>query len=324
MGYADHRRTGVVVMAYGTPASPGDVLDYYTHIRRGRPPTDEQLANLVARYDALGGVSQLAARTEAQRARLAERLEIDHPGGYRVVTGQRHAAPFIADAVESLAHPTDGSLPPERIVGLVLSPHFSGFSVGHYRDTLAEAAAAHGIEAVTVPHWYDLPEYSVFLAAAVREAVQAVGTDERATAVLFTAHSLPERLLVDDPYPDQLEAGAAAVARLARLQPAPTDGVGPGWSVAWQSAGATDDAWRGPDVRDALRDLAASGAVDGVVVCPHGFVADHLEVSYDLDIEARRVADDVGLAFARTRVLEDDPNVFTALARWVALAAATS
>jgi ferrochelatase len=312
-----NRPTGVVVMAYGTPATPEDVPAYYTHIRRGRPPTDEQLANLTARYDALGGVSQLAARTEAQRARLAEALQVRRPGGFRVVTGQRHAAPFIADAVDALAKPTDGSLPPERIVGIVLAPHYSGFSIGHYRDQLAEAATAHGIDAVTIPHWYDLPEYTAFLATAVREAIDGLGTAEGATEVVFTAHSLPERLLVDDPYPEQLSAGAASIAHKAGLDPES------GWSIAWQSAGATDDAWRGPDIRDVIREVAASGRAEGVVVCPHGFTSDHLEVCYDLDIEARRIADEVGVAFTRTRVLNDDAAVFRALAEWVELTAGT-
>lgn len=317
MTFGDRRRTGVVVMAYGTPATPADIPAYYTDIRRGRPPTDEQLANLTARYAALGGVSELAARTEAQRARLAEALEIRRPGGFRVVIGQRHAAPFIADAVDALAHPIDGSLPPERIVGLVLAPHYSGFSIGHYRDQLADAAATHGIDTVTIPHWYELPEYTSFLATAVREALDGLGTPERATKVLFTAHSLPERLLVDDPYPDQLRAGATAVATKAGLHP------WSGWSIAWQSAGATDDKWRGPDIRDVIRDLAETGHAEGLVVCPHGFTADHLEVSYDLDIEARGIAAEVGLAFARTRVVNDDAAVFRALAEWVQLTAGT-
>ncbi len=306
--------TGVVVMAYGTPAGPDDIPAYYTHIRRGRPPTDEQLADLIRRYDALGGVSRLAQRTEAQRARLAAALDRRAPGAYRVVTGQRHAPPFIADAVEKLVRPSSGP-PCARLVGLVLAPHYSGYSVGHYGTELAEAAAAHGADSVTIPHWFDLPEYTSFLTAAVRDALAGLDTPESATKVIFTAHSLPERLLVDDPYPDQLRAGATSVARAAGLAP------WTGWTVAWQSAGATGDAWRGPDIEVVIRQLGSTDGCEGVVVCPHGFVADHLEVAYDLDIAARRTADEVGLAFARTRVLNDDAQVFAALAEWVELAA---
>ncbi len=307
--------TGVVVMAYGTPAGPDDLEAYYTHIRHGHPPTEAQLAALAARYDALGGVSRLRERTEAQRSRLAAALDRRAPGRFRVLTGQRHAAPFIADAVDRLARPLDGSLPCARIVGLVLAPHYSGYSVGHYAETLQVEADRHDVESVTIPHWYDLPEYATFLARAVRDAGEKLGTDPRATHVLFTAHSLPERLLVDDPYPDQLHEGAAVVARLGGLE----DWAG--WSIAWQSAGATDDAWRGPDVTAVLADLAADDRIGGVVVCPHGFTSDHLEVAYDLDIEARNVATAAGLAFARTRVLNDDPDVFAALAEWVELSA---
>lgn len=317
MPQADRAPTGVVLMSYGTPATPDDIGAYYTHIRRGRPPSPEQLADLQRRYGALGGVSTLSARSEAQRARLAGSLEATAPGRFQVRTGQRHAAPFIADAVADLARRDLWSLPCERIVGLVSAPHYSGYSVQHYADTLAEAAEGFGIDTVTIPHWYELPAYQAFLAHAVVDAQADSGVSASRTRVLFTAHSLPERLLVDDPYPDQLAAGAAAVAAAAGL-----DDQG-GWSVAWQSAGATDDAWRGPDVTQVIRELGADDATDSVVVCPHGFTADHLEVAYDLDIEARRVAEDAGLAFARTRVLNDDATVFAALADWVRLAAET-
>jgi len=309
--------TGVVVMSYGTPATPDDIGAYYTHIRRGRPPTAAQLADLERRYGALGGVSKLRERTEAQRTRLAAALERRAPGRFRVEIGQRHAAPFIADAVTNLARPEMGSLPCARIVGLVLAPHYSRYSVQHYADTLAAAANDFGIDAVTIPHWYELPAYRSFLARAVVDARAALDVAPDATRVLFTAHSLPERLLVDDPYPDQLAEGAAGVAAEAGLDERD-------WSIAWQSAGATDDVWRGPDVLAVIGELAADPAVDGVVVCPHGFTSDHLEVAYDLDIEARRAAEDAGLAFARTRVVDDDPTVFDALAEWVQLAGETA
>jgi ferrochelatase len=133
--------------------------------------------------------------------------------------------------------------------------------------------------------------------------------------VVFTAHSLPERLLVDDPYPGQLRDSAVAVAEQVGLTP------WAGWALGWQSAGATPEPWRGPDITQVIRDLAGTGRSEGVVVCPQGFVSDHLEVLYDLDIEARGVAEAAGLRFARTRVLNADPTVLGALAdRVVALA----
>jgi len=298
---------GVVVMAYGTPATPTDVEAYYTHIRRGRAPTPEQLADLIARYDAIGGISPLAQRTEAQRAALQAALDERAPGRTRVVLGQKHAAPFIEDAVDALAAEHT-----ERVVGLVLAPHFSGLSVGEYQRRLSTAATEHGQRTAGVESWHMEPSYLQFLTDATRDALAPL--PER-TKVLFTAHSLPERVLVDDPYPDQLRESAAAVAEATGLD------RWAGWSVAWQSAGRTPEPWIGPDVLDVIRDLAETGAADGVLVCPQGFVSDHLEVVYDLDIEAQRVADAVGLAFARTRVLNDDPSVLGALADRVLAAA---
>ena len=291
---------GVVVMAYGTPATPADVEAYYTHIRRGNAPTPEQLTELTARYDAIGGISPLAQRTEAQRVALQAALDERTPNRTRVVLGQKHAAPFIEDAIDTLAG--DGI---EHVVGLVLAPHFSGFSVGEYQRRLAAAATPHCMRTAGVESWHLEPSYVRFLADATLEAL--VSLPER-TKVLFTAHSLPERVLVDDPYPNQLRESAAAVAEAAGLD------RWAGWSVAWQSAGRTPEPWRGPDILDVIRDLAATGAADGVLVCPQGFVSDHLEVVYDLDIEAAKVADEVGLAFARTRVLNDDRTVLGALA----------
>lgn len=300
-------RLGVAVMAYGTPASPADVEAYYTHIRRGNAPSPEQLAELAARYDAIGGISPLAECTEAQRAALEAALQERAPGRCRVVLGQKHAAPFIEDAVATLAD--DGV---EAIVGLVLAPHYSRFSVGQYRERLTVAAVERGVRSTGIDSWHLEPTYLSFLAAAVQE--QRARLPER-TKVLFTAHSLPERALVDDPYPDQLRASASAVAEATGLD------RWAGWSLGWQSAGRTPEPWRGPDILETIRDLAATGRADGVLVCPQGFVSDHLEVVYDLDIEARKVAYDVGLAFARTRVLNADPSVLSALADRVLAAA---
>lgn len=296
-------------MAYGTPRRPEDIEAYYTHIRRGRPPTPELLADLTRRYEALGGVSPLAERTESQRAAIAAALEASAPGRYRVVLGQKHAAPFIEDAATALA--AEGV---RSVVGLVLTPHWSGFSVGEYQQRLAAAVGEAGGSVAGVKSWSDEPAWLDFTAAAVVDARADLPNNHK---VLFTAHSLPERVLVDDPYPDQLRASATAVADrvgLARWA---------GWGLAWQSAGRTPEPWRGPDILQVIRDLAETGRSEGLLVCPQGFVADHLEVLYDLDIEARELAEANGLAFGRTRSLNDDPTVMAALARRVGAVAAT-
>jgi len=296
----DRPRHGLVVMAYGTPRRPEDIEAYYTHIRRGRPPAPEQLADLTARYEAIGGISPLARLTEAQCAALERGLERRAPGEWTVVLGQKHAAPFIEDAVNALA-----DLGVDDAVGLVLAPHYSRTSVGEYQHRAAETAAARDLPWHGIERWHLEPAYVDFLTAAVDDA--RAGLPER-TTVLFTAHSLPERALEGDRYPDELAESAAVVADRLGLT---------SWSQAWQSAGRTPEPWRGPDVLDELRRLAAEGGTDGVLVCAQGFTADHLEVLYDLDIETRAVADELGLAFARTRSLNDDDAVMDALAQRV-------
>jgi len=295
---------GVVVMAYGTPASVDDIEAYYTHIRRGRPPEPTQLADLTARYAAIGGTSPLAARTAAQAAAIAAALDLAHRGRFVVELGQKHAAPYVEDGVAALVEAGAGP-----IVGVVLAPHFARASVGQYHERAAAAAAAAGREFTGVDHWYDLPEFVDHQQRALRATL---ATMPERTKVVFTAHSLPERALVDDPYPDQLFASAAAIAGAAGL------GRWAGWGVAWQSAGRTPEPWRGPDILAVIDDLAATGRADGVVVVPQGFTADHLEVLYDVDVEARARAESHGLALARPPVVNDDPQVMGALARRVA------
>jgi protoporphyrin/coproporphyrin ferrochelatase len=293
-------RFGLLVMAYGTPRRPDDIEAYYTHIRRGRPPTPEQLDELVARYRAIGGISPLAERTEAQRAALERALTEHGADPVAVALGQKHAAPFVEDGLRTLA---DAGA--DTVVGLVLAPHYSRFSVGQYHERAGTVATECGVDYRPIDRWHLLPAYVDFLTAALLEARAQVPERHK---VLFTAHSLPERVLVDDPYPDELRASADAVASRVGLRPWPD------WALCWQSAGRTPEPWRGPDILDVVRELADTGRADGVVVCPQGFTADHLEVLYDLDIEAAGVATEVGLAFARTRSLNDDPTVMGALA----------
>ena len=301
------RPKGLVVMAYGTPASPDDVEAYYTHIRRGRPPSSEQLADLTHRYAAIGGVSPLAERTRDQATAIATALNADESGRWTVALGNKHAPPFVEEAVDELA----GSATRD-IVGLVLAPHYSRGSVGEYHDRAAAAAGEHCLAYIGIDAWHDQRAWLDAQADRVRAALRTL--PDR-TKVLFTAHSLPERALVDDPYADQLRTSATAIADRAGLDP------WYGWALAWQSAGRTPEPWRGPDVLDVIRDLAATGRAEGVLVCPQGFVSDHLEVLYDLDIDARRVATESGLEFARTASINDDSAVMAALAERVRCAA---
>jgi len=301
-------RVGVLVMSYGTPAAPEQVEEYYTHIRRGRPPTEEQLADLRRRYDAIGGISPLRERTAAQTAAIAAGLEEISPGQFLIGRGDKHTAPFIEDGVEQLV---DAGA--ELIVGLVLAPHFSRGSVGEYQGRATEVAFARGVPFIAIDQWWDLDGFIAHQAASLRDAL---GRMPERTKVVFTAHSLPERVLAGDPYPDELYRSAVAISERAGLRRWDQ------WGMAWQSAGRTPEPWRGPDILEVIDDLAATGRSDGpprgIVVCAHGFVADHLEVRYDLDIEASARAAAHGLAFARTEPVGADPATMTQLAQRIA------
>ncbi len=275
---------GVVVMAYGTPAAPDDIEAYYTHIR---PPTAEQLDDLRARYEAIGGTSPLRAITERQVARLAAVLG----DGYEVVLGMKHASPFIEDAVASLPDV-------DAIVAVVLAPHYSRGSVGEYIERVCETAKP---PVRAIESWADLDAWLSFEASAITDVVKPD------SHVLFTAHSLPERVLAGDRYVDELDASAEEIAARAGVD---------NWSIGWQSASRTPEPWRGPDISEVIDALAADG-VRHVVVCPQGFTADHLEVLYDIDVRAAQHARELGVQLVRTRMVNDDPVVLGALAERV-------
>jgi ferrochelatase len=285
-------------MAHGTPSSPAEIGPFFTRIRRGRPPTPEQLAELEGRYRAIGGASPLAERTGAQVDGVRAELERRAPGHFVVAFGAKHTDPLIEEAAAALARAGHA-----RVIGLVLTPHGSTLGSQEYLD---RAAAALGdTRFVAVGPWYGEPALVALLTSRVRDALDAVSGRTR---VIFTAHSLPERIRASgDTYPEQLEDSARLVAAAARLDQDQ-------WQVAWQSAGRTPEPWLGPDVRDVVRRLGEGGDAEAVVVCPIGFVADHLEVLYDLDVDLAGVAAEAGLAYARTASLNDDPVFLRVLA----------
>ena len=295
-------------MAYGTPRSTEEILPYYTDIRRGRVPTPEQLADLTARYDAIGGISPLAARTEAQRDALQRALDTEAPGEYHVQLGLKHAHPMIEESVNDLAQQGFTT-----IIALVLAPHYSSYSIGQYVGRATEAALPHGITVIGIDSWATEPAFIRFIA---NDMEQKRSNMPARTRVLFSAHSLPQRIIDGgDPYPQELHATATAVATQLNMN------EGDDWGIAWQSAGRTPEPWIGPDILAVLQEIADTKSADGVVVSACGFVADHLEVLYDLDIEAQHLAEKLGLAFARTACVNDDAEVMTALAHRVVLAA---
>ena len=302
-------RTAVVVMAYGTPRTKEEILPYYTDIRRGRPPTEEALQDLIDRYEAIGGLSPLKKLTEDQAAALQRELDVIQPGHFQVFLGLKHATPFVEEAVADVA--AQGF---KKIVGIVLAPHFSSYSIGQYMGRVREAAAPHGIEVTGVESWARNNEFIEFLAEDMKKKL---ATMPERTKVLFTAHSLPQRIIDGgDPYPEELRATAELVAERAGLTRWSQ------WSIAWQSAGRTPEPWIGPDILEVIDSISTTRdsdePIDGVLVSACGFVADHLEVLYDLDIEAAHRAETHGLAFARTACVNDNASVMASLARMVA------
>jgi protoporphyrin/coproporphyrin ferrochelatase len=274
-------------MAYGSPEWIEDIRPYLEDIREGRPVSDEAVEELTERYRRIGGRSPLDQVTERQRAALERELDLP------VFVGMKHWRPRIADAVETAL---GGGA--DRIVGIVLAPHYSALSIAGYRERLEGALAARA-ELRFVESWNDHEPFLEVLADRVR------GTDAH---VVFTAHSLPERILaMGDPYRDELLETSRLVAERARLEH---------WSFAFQSASATGEPWLGPDILEELDDLHARG-VRKVLVCPVGFVSDHLEILWDIDVEARERAAELGLELDRIESLNDDPAFVQALAELV-------
>ncbi|MFC4596746.1 ferrochelatase [Cohnella hongkongensis] len=293
---------GVLVMSYGTPESMEGIEAYYTHIRRGHPPTPEQLEDLTSRYRAIvGGVFPLRENTNRQAEALQRMLdERAGEGVYACYQGLKHAAPFIEDGVAAMA--ADGI---REAVGIVLTPQYSSMSVGGYLKRAEEEAAKRGIRFRGVQEYHLHPQLIEALSERVTEGLKRLGGGREEALVLFSAHSLPEKILeLNDPYADQLLATSAAVAAKAGVDR---------WQFTWQSAGQTGQPWLGPDILETLEKLAAEG-VRSVLVAPVGFVSDHLEVLYDLDIEAKKFAEEKGMRLERIRMLNDDPQYMAALA----------
>ncbi len=297
----------VLLMAYGSPDRLEQVEAYYTDIRRGSPPPRPLLDELLGRYRAIGGGSPLSRIVERQRAALEAALA-ERGAPLPVYAGMKHIDPFIGDVVRRMA--ADGV---ERFVAIALAPQASSMSSATYRravEAALEELGAGAPEAMFIESWHDQPRFIEALAAKTGEAL-ARFDDPTRPRVVFTAHSLPARILgAGDPYPVELAGTARLVAGRLGLS---------GYAFAFQSAGRTDEAWLGPDLRDEIRRLASEG-VRELVVCPVGFVADHLEVLYDIDIEAQAVAREAGVRLERAATMNDDPTFIAGLADLVGAA----
>ena len=308
------RPTGVLVMAYGTASGPDDVERYYTDIRGGRAPSPDRLGELLDRYAAIGNRFPLLEITSEQARGLEHELNRSEPGAFRSYLGMKHSPPFIAEAVQHMR--ADGI---ERAIGIVMAPHWSGMSVETYVDRVRSEVGDGAPSFAFVRSYHEHPAFVAFLAGRVAHALGELMPAERDGAtVIFSAHSLPVRTLEDGSprclrcmacegscqYRDGLAETADLVAAELGLRR---------HTIAWQSAGRTDDPWWGPPIEDVIANLGSTGA-PAVVVCSAGFVSDHLEILYDLDVEARAIAEQAGMRFVRTQMPNADPAFVRVLA----------
>jgi len=297
--------TGILLMAHGSPDSLDDMAAYLQHVRGGRETPQALVDDIRGRYRLIGGRSPLLDLTRAQGKALEERLNANGRR-FRVYVGMRHWQPFIRDTVQQMAD--DGI---QRVVAVCMAPQYSRLSVGAYRQALDTAQLELGVslDVTMVTTWHDQPLLLQAFAEQVQEVFGQLSAEVRAQlGIVFTAHSLPERILAEgDPYPQEVDHTAAGVAKLLGLAT---------WEVAYQSQGATAEPWLGPTL-DQTFERAAAQNRRSLLLVPIGFVCDHVEILYDLDILAQKVAQERGLCLMRTASLNTSQTFIEALAQVV-------
>lgn len=297
------KQMGLLVMAYGTPYKEEDLERYYTHIRRGRKPSDEMLQDLRDRYDAIGGISPLARITDDQAEALKDALnEKQDDIEFKVYLGLKHIEPFVEDAVAQMAE--DGI---EEAVSIVLAPHYSTYSVKSYNGRAKEEAEKHGISIRSVESWYDAPGFIDYWKDVIEaEYIKMTEEEKEKACLIVSAHSLPMKILEGgDPYPDQLKRTAELISEATGITQ---------YEIGWQSEGNTPDPWIGPDVQDLTEELYHEKGYRSFVYAPVGFVSDHLEVLYDNDYECKVVCDKVGANYYRPEMPNTHPKFIQTLA----------
>ncbi|SMQ86736.1 ferrochelatase [Bacillus sp. OV166] len=284
------KKIGLLVMAYGTPNNLNEVESYYTHIRHGRKPSVDLLEDLKRRYRGIGGNSPLAKITRNQAKQLVLKLNNwFETHEFVMYLGFKHAVPFIEDAVQQMKN--DGI---EEAISIILAPHYSIYSVKAYNDrakTMSKKINGPVIHAIN--SWYSEPKFITFWANQIKKIMLSID-DFSKSIVIFSAHSLPERILLNgDPYPEQVAKTAELIASKANIK---------SYSVGWQSAGRTGEPWLGPDVKELTRGLYEQHGYTSFIYCPIGFVAEHLEVLYDIDYECKLVTDKFGVNYYRPKM----------------------
>jgi ferrochelatase len=295
-----HEHPAVLLMAYGSPNSLDEVGEYLRQVRGGRLPTPEEVERVRDRYRQVGGQTPLLKITLAQAKALEAKLQSD---GFdsKVYVGMKHWHPFIEDVVEKIE--SDGA---QGIIGFALAPHYSKLSIGGYADAVRRGLARTGrpVPFTMVESWHNQQSLITALSRRVRDGLEKFNEPSKAV-VLFTAHSLPKKFVGDDdPYWSQLHETSQLVASKSGIK---------SWDFAFQSAGHPVESWMGPGIKEKITELSDRGFRE-LLVCPIGFVSDHLEILYDLDIEAKRYASSLGVRLGRTASLNDDPEFINAIA----------
>lgn len=300
------KKIGLLVMAYGTPANMDEVESYYTHIRNGRKPSIYQIKDLKKRYKQIGGISPFTKITKTQAKQLVLKLNnwFDNIQ-FKLYIGFKHASPFIEDAVQQMK--IDGI---EEAISIILAPHYSTYSLKVYHDranTISETIngpVIHPIES-----WYDEPKFISYWVNQIKKTMLMI--DEiRKSIVIFSAHSLPEKILLnDDPYPEQINKTAELIAERAHLK---------NYSIGWQSAGMTEEPWLGPDVQELTKELYNQYGYTSFIYCPIGFVTEHLEVLYDNDYECKAITEMLGVKYFRPKMPNAHSEFIEGLASAVA------
>ncbi len=293
------KHSAILLMAYGSPNSLDEVGEYLRQVRGGRSSTPEEIERLKERYRQVGGQTPLLKITLKQAKALEQKLQSDRLDS-RVYVGMKHWHPFIEDVVEKIV--SDGFA---SIAGLALAPHYSRLSIGGYSDAVRRALASVGrrVPFAMVESWHDQQFLISALSRRVRDGLEKLDEPDRAV-VLFTAHSLPKKFVADDdPYWGQLQETSRLVVSRSGIK---------SWDFAFQSAGHPIESWLGPSIKEKIAELSGRGFRE-LLVCPVGFVSDHLEILYDLDIEAKGYANSLGARLERTGSLNDDPEFIDAI-----------
>ncbi|MDY3973429.1 MAG: ferrochelatase [Veillonella caviae] len=297
------QRMGLLVMAYGTPRSEADILPYYTNIRRGYPPTEEEVTTLTKRYAAIGGLSPLAKLTELQAQELVKQLnERSTRYEFELFIGNKHIEPSIEEAVSRMA---EAGI--EEAVAIVMAPYFSIFATASYFERAQRRAKRYGMKIHEVQAWNEEPQFVAYWVNALKVTLQEV-TNPESVAVVFTAHSLPYHVIhMGDTYPQMVEATAHGIAEAAGIDH---------YYMAWQSAGVRGD-WLTPDVEAVTQEVAAKTEAQTVIYVPIGFVCDHLEVLYDNDIVCKDLCEHLGLQYTRVPMPNGNPLFVEAMTQAV-------